>query len=112
MNTTVSDKMFEKAKEVIPGGVNSPVRACKSVGRNPIFIQKAKGSKVYDIDGNEYIDFVCSWGPMIHGHAPDEIIDAVKEAADDSTSFGAPTTKEMALASMVVDAVPDRKSVV
>jgi glutamate-1-semialdehyde 2,1-aminomutase len=111
MNTTVSDKMFEKAKEVIPGGVNSPVRACKSVGRNPIFIQKAKGSKIYDIDGNEYIDFVCSWGPMIHGHAPVEIIDAVKEAAVDSTSFGAPTTKEMALASMVVDAVPSIEKV-
>ncbi len=111
MNTTVSDKMFEKAKEVIPGGVNSPVRACKSVGRNPIFIQKAKGSKVYDIDGNEYIDFVCSWGPMIHGHAPEEIIEAVKEAANDSTSFGAPTTKEMALAAMVVDAVPSIEKV-
>ncbi|RUM46822.1 MAG: glutamate-1-semialdehyde-2,1-aminomutase [Desulfocapsa sp.] len=111
MSTTISDKMFEKAKEVIPGGVNSPVRACKSVGRNPVFIQKAKGSKIYDVDGNEYIDFVCSWGPMIHGHAPDEIIDAVKEAASDSTSFGAPTTKEMALASMVVEAVPSIEKV-
>ncbi len=111
MNTTISSKMFEKAKEVIPGGVNSPVRACRSVGCDPIFIQKAKGSKLYDIDGNEYIDFVCSWGPMIHGHANDEIIEAVKEAADDSTSFGAPTTKEMALASMVVEAVPSIEKV-
>ena len=111
MNTTISDKMFEKAKEVIPGGVNSPVRACNSVGRNPVFVQKAAGSKVYDLDGNEFIDFVCSWGPMIHGHAPTEIIEAVKEAATDSTSFGAPTTKEMALASMVVEAVPSIEKV-
>ncbi|MCK5071594.1 MAG: aminotransferase class III-fold pyridoxal phosphate-dependent enzyme, partial [Desulfocapsa sp.] len=96
MNTTVSSKMFEMAKKVIPGGVNSPVRACRSVGCDPIFIQKAKGSKVYDVDGNEYIDFVCSWGPMIHGHAPDEIVEAIKETVGDSTSFGAPTTKEMA----------------
>ena len=111
MNTSISDKMFEKAKEVIPGGVNSPVRACRSVGCDPVFIQKAKGSKLFDVDGNEYIDFVCSWGPMIHGHAPDEIVDAVKEAAGDSTSFGAPTTKEMALAAMVVEAVPSLEKV-
>jgi len=111
MNTTVSGKMFEMAKKVIPGGVNSPVRACRSVGCDPVFIQKAKGSKVYDVDGNEYIDFVCSWGPMIHGHAPKEIVEAVIEAAGDSTSFGAPTTKEMALATMVVDAVPSLEKV-
>ncbi len=111
MDRSVSQKMFERAKEVIPGGVNSPVRACKSVGCDPLFIQKAKGSKVFDVDGNEYIDFVSSWGPMIHGHAPAEIIDAVKEAADDSTSFGAPTTKEMALAAMVVEAVPSIEKV-
>lgn len=111
MNTTVSRKMFEMAKKVIPGGVNSPVRACRSVGCDPVFIQKAKGSKVFDVDGNEYLDFVCSWGPMIHGHAPDEIVAAVKETAGDSTSFGAPTTKEMALASMVVEAVPSIEKV-
>ena len=111
MNTTLSGKMFDMAKKVIPGGVNSPVRACRSVGCDPVFIQKAKGSKVYDVDGNEYVDFVCSWGPMIHGHAPDEIVTAVKEAAGDSTSFGAPTTKEMALASMVVEAVPSLEKV-
>ena len=111
MKTTVSGKMFEMAKKVIPGGVNSPVRACRSVGCDPVFIQKAKGSKVYDVDGNEYLDFVCSWGPMIHGHAPDEIVEAVKEATGDSTSFGAPTTKEIALASMVVEAVPSLEKI-
>lgn len=111
MNTTVSEKLFEMAQKVIPGGVNSPVRACRSVGCNPVFIQKAKGSKVFDVDGNEYLDFVCSWGPMIHGHAPDDIIAAVCETAKDSTSFGAPTTKEMALASMVVEAVPSLEKV-
>ena len=67
MNTSISEKMFEMAKKVIPGGVNSPVRACRSVGCGPVFIQKAKGSTLYDVDGNEYIDFVSSWGPMIHG---------------------------------------------
>jgi glutamate-1-semialdehyde 2,1-aminomutase len=111
MGTTVSEKMFEMAKKVIPGGVNSPVRACRSVGCDPVFIQKAKGSKVFDVDGNEYVDFVCSWGPMIHGHAPAEIVKAVQETACDSTSFGAPTTKEMALASMVVEAVPSIEKV-
>ena len=111
MNTTISEKMFDMAKKVIPGGVNSPVRACRSVGCDPVFIQKAKGAKVYDVDGNEYIDFVCSWGPMIHGHAPEEIVAAVKETAGESTSFGAPTTKEMALASMVVEAVPSIEKV-
>ncbi len=111
MNTTISEKMFEMAKKVIPGGVNSPVRACRSVGCDPVFIQKAKGSTVYDVDGNEYVDFVCSWGPMIHGHAQPEIIEAITEAAKDGTSFGAPTTKEMALASMVVEAVPSLEKV-
>ncbi len=111
MNTIVSGKMFEMAKKVIPGGVNSPVRACRSVGCDPVFIQKAKGSKIYDVDGNEYIDFVCSWGPMIHGHAPDDIVSAVKASAGDSTSFGAPTTKEMALATMVVEAIPSIEKV-
>ncbi len=111
MNTSISEKMFEMAKKVIPGGVNSPVRACRSVGCDPVFIQKAKGSTVYDVDGNEYVDFVSSWGPMIHGHAQPEIVEAITEAAKDGTSFGAPTTKEMALASMVVEAVPSLEKV-
>ena len=111
MNTTISEKMFEMAKKVIPGGVNSPVRACRSVGCDPVFIQKAKGSTVYDVDGNEYVDFVSSWGPMIHGHVQPEIVEAITEAANEGTSFGAPTTKEMALASMVVEAVPSLEKV-
>ncbi|MBU1140832.1 MAG: aminotransferase class III-fold pyridoxal phosphate-dependent enzyme, partial [Proteobacteria bacterium] len=111
MNTSISGKMFEMAKKVIPGGVNSPVRACRSVGCSPVFIQRAKGATVYDVDGNEYVDFVSSWGPMIHGHAKPEILEAIADAAKDGTSFGAPTTKEMALASMVVEAVPSLEKV-
>ncbi len=98
--------MFERAKKVIPGGVNSPVRAFGSVGGEPVFIKKAKGSKIYDTDNKEYIDYVCSWGPMITGHADEEIIEAIKKAANDGTSFGAPTEAEVVLAEMVVDMFP------
>ena len=98
--------MFEQAKEVIPGGVNSPVRACKSVGCDPLFISKASGSSIFDVDGNEYIDFVSSWGPMIMGHAHPAILDGVQQAAVNGTSFGAPTPAEIELASLVVDSVP------
>ncbi len=103
--------MFEQAKEVIPGGVNSPVRACKSVGCDPLFISKASGSSIFDVDGNEYIDFVSSWGPMIMGHAHPEILDAVQQAAVNGTSFGAPTPAEIELASLVVDSVPSIEKV-
>jgi len=106
METTTSKKMFEQAKEVIPGGVNSPVRACKSVGCDPLFISKASGSSIFDVDGNEYIDFVSSWGPMIMGHAHPAILDGVQQAAVNGTSFGAPTPAEIELASLVVDSVP------
>ncbi|MEN8189507.1 MAG: glutamate-1-semialdehyde 2,1-aminomutase [Thermodesulfobacteriota bacterium] len=111
MKVETSKKMFELAKKTIPGGVSSPVRACKSVGCDPLFIQKAKGATVFDVDGNEYIDFVCSWGPMIHGHAQPDILEAVCDAAKDGTSFGAPTTKEIALSSMMVEAVPSLEKV-
>ena len=111
METTTSWKMFEQAKEVIPGGVNSPVRACKSVGCDPLFISKASGSSIFDVDGNEYIDFVSSWGPMIMGHAHPEILDAVQQAAVNGTSFGAPTPAEIELASLVVDSVPSIEKV-
>jgi len=111
METTTSRKMFEQAKEVIPGGVNSPVRACKSVGCDPLFISKASGSSIFDVDGNEYIDFVSSWGPMIMGHAHPEILDAVQQAAVNGTSFGAPTPAEIELASLVVDSVPSIEKV-
>ncbi len=103
--------MFEAARRVIPGGVNSPVRACRSVGCDPLFIKRGIGSLLIDVDGNEYIDFVCSWGPMILGHAHPFVIAAIRAAAVDGTSFGAPTPTEVDLASMVVEAVPSIEKV-
>ncbi|MDO9042181.1 MAG: glutamate-1-semialdehyde 2,1-aminomutase [Desulfocapsaceae bacterium] len=111
MNTSISARMFQQARKVIPGGVNSPVRACRSVGCDPVFIERAQGSSVYDVDGNEYIDFVCSWGPMILGHAHPEILAAIASAMQHGTSFGAPTPKEIEFASMVVDALPSVEKV-
>ncbi len=101
-----SIKEFQRSKEIIPGGVNSPVRAFKSVGADPVFIKKAKGSKIYDIDGNEYIDYVGSWGPMILGHAYEPIVEAVQKMAVDGTSFGAPTMIESEVAELVISMVP------
>jgi len=106
MDHTKSSQLFASAKALIPGGVNSPVRAFKSVGADPLFIARAAGSKVYDVDGNEFIDYVGSWGPMILGHCHPEVVAAVKSAADSGASFGAPTEKETVLAQMVIDAVP------
>jgi glutamate-1-semialdehyde 2,1-aminomutase len=103
--------MFQQARKVIPGGVNSPVRACRSVGCDPLFIERAQGSSIYDVDGNEYIDFVCSWGPMILGHAHPAVLAAITETMAHGTSFGAPTPKEIELASMVVDALPSVEKV-
>ena len=93
---------FKLAQEVIPGGVNSPVRAFKSVHCSPIFISKAKGSKIFDIDGNEYIDFVSSWGPMILGHAHDDVLDAINTTAANGTSYGAPTRLETLMAQKII----------
>jgi glutamate-1-semialdehyde 2,1-aminomutase len=101
-----SKALFKKAKQFIPGGVNSPVRAFKAVGGNPIFIKYAKGSKLYDVDGNEYIDYVLSWGPLILGHAHPSITKALKKATDRGTSYGAPTELEIELAAMVKKAYP------
>jgi glutamate-1-semialdehyde 2,1-aminomutase len=106
MEYAASAKLFEQAKKYIPGGVNSPVRACRSVGCDPVFITRAAGATLVDADGNEYIDFVCSWGPMIMGHAHPDIVGAVQNAAVSGTSFGAPTPAETELAAMVVDALP------
>jgi glutamate-1-semialdehyde 2,1-aminomutase len=111
MKRTVSDEMFEAARRVIPGGVNSPVRACRSVGCDPLFIKRGRGPVLIDVDGNEYIDFVGSWGPMILGHAHPSVIAAIQAAAVDGTSFGAPTPTEVDLASMVVEAVPSIEKV-
>nr|MBF0221530.1 glutamate-1-semialdehyde 2,1-aminomutase [Desulfobulbaceae bacterium] len=106
MKTDKSRAFFAKAQQSIPGGVSSPVRACKSVGCDPVFIERAKGSKVYDVDGNEYIDFVCSWGPMILGHTPDVVVHSITEAMKNGTSFGAPTPLEVELAELVCAAMP------
>ncbi len=99
-----SKQLFEEAKKYIAGGVNSPVRAFKNIGTHPLFIKKAKGSKIYDEDGNEFIDYVNSWGPAIVGHANDEVLKKVKEALDNGLSFGAPTVLETELAKRVVEA--------
>ncbi|MFH1702141.1 MAG: glutamate-1-semialdehyde 2,1-aminomutase [Nitrospirota bacterium] len=101
-----SHRLFKKAQELIPGGVNSPVRAFKAVGGNPLFIQRAKGSKIYDVDGNEYIDYVLSWGPLILGHAHPDIVKALKKAAERGTSYGAPTQLEIELAELVLKTYP------
>lgn len=101
-----SAQAFAEAKQVIPGGVNSPVRAFKSVGLTPLFIEKGAGSRVYDIDGNEFIDYVGSWGPLIFGHAHPEVVEAVKRTAELGTSFGAPTLLETEMARLVSERMP------
>ncbi len=101
-----SHQFFAAAKEIIPGGVNSPVRAFKSVGTDPVFISRAAGSHVFDVDGNDYIDYVGSWGPMILGHCHPEVVAAIKKTAESGCSFGAPTELEITLAEMVIAAVP------
>ncbi|MBR1598845.1 MAG: glutamate-1-semialdehyde 2,1-aminomutase [Lachnospiraceae bacterium] len=106
-----SDILYEQSKQLMPGGVNSPVRAFKSVGRNPVFIDHAKGSRIYDVDGNEYIDYVCSWGPMILGHADDRVIKAVQSACENGLSFGAPTEKEAVLAELIKKCVPSMERI-
>ncbi len=102
MKRTESEKLFEKAKNFFPGGVNSPVRAFRSVGGTPLFIEKGKGSRLFDADGNEFIDYCCSWGPLISGHANPVVVEAISKAAQDGTSFGAPTRKENELAELIL----------
>lgn len=106
MNHNRSSALFQHAKESIPGGVNSPVRAFKSVGADPLFIKKAAGCTIIDEDGNSFIDYVGSWGPMIVGHCHPQVVEAVKRAMDSGASFGAPTELETTLADMVINAVP------
>ncbi|MBQ2054536.1 MAG: aminotransferase class III-fold pyridoxal phosphate-dependent enzyme, partial [Eubacterium sp.] len=106
MNTKLSDELYEKAKKVMPGGVNSPVRAFKSVKRNPVFIERAYKDRIIDVDGNEYIDFVCSWGPGILGHAYPDVVEAVKKAAENGLTYGAPTNRETLLIEHIQDAFP------
>ena len=106
MNCEKSHKLFNRALHVIPGGVNSPVRACKSVGMEPVFINYANGSMVVDADGNKYIDYIGSWGPMILGHRHSSVVRALASALNRGTSFGAPIDLEIKLAEMVINAVP------
>ena len=102
-----SSTLFKSAQAVIPGGVNSPVRAFKAVGGTPVFVERAKGAYLYDVDGNKLIDYISSWGPMILGHAYDPVINAVKSRADLGTSFGMPTALETQIAELAIDMVPN-----
>ena len=104
MNRERSTQLYEIARSIIPGGVNSPARSWGAVGGNPLFLTRGAGSRVWDADGNEYIDYVCSWGPLILGHANEQVVAAITEAAADGTSFGAPTERENEIAQIVVDA--------
>ena len=104
---TKSKALFEKAQQVIPGGVNSPVRAFRSVGGTPVFMQHAKGAYMFDVDGNRYVDYINSWGPMIMGHAYEPVVKAIQEYATYSTSFGAPTELEISVAELIVSMVPN-----
>jgi glutamate-1-semialdehyde 2,1-aminomutase len=106
LNTAKSKELFEKSLRVIPGGVNSPVRAYRAVGRTPLFIDRAAGDRIFDADGNEYIDYVCSWGPGILGHAHPQVIEAVQKACEKGLTYGAPTEKELILAQMITEAMP------
>lgn len=106
MDISRSIELYDKAQHLIPGGVNSPVRAFKSVGGQPVFIKKGHGARLYDEDGNSYVDYVCSWGPLIFGHAHPRIVAVIKAAAENGTTFGASTAAEVTLAEMIVDAVP------
>jgi glutamate-1-semialdehyde 2,1-aminomutase len=109
--TTNNQLLFEKSQKLIPGGVNSPVRAFRSVGGTPVFFKKGLGSKLWDVDGKEYIDYINSWGPMILGHAHPDVIDAVQKAAANSLSFGAPTGLELEIAELINKLVPSMEQV-
>ncbi len=111
MNISTSEKLFEEAKRFIPGGVNSPVRAFNSVGGNPLFIKEGQGSKFIDVDGNEYIDYIGSWGPHLFGHNPTFIVEALNEAIKKGTSFGAPTEIEIKMAELITKMVPSVEKV-
>lgn len=111
MKITKSLNLYKKALELMPGGVNSPVRAFRAVGSTPLFIRRANGSKIYDVDGNEFIDYVLSWGPMILGHAHSTVINALKKRIEDGTSYGAPTSLEIELAKMIMDFYPSIEKV-
>ena len=110
MTTSVTDtrsaELYARALAVLPGGVNSPVRAMRAIGRDPLFIDRAEGADIFDVDGNRYVDYVCSWGPLIHGHAHPAVLEAVQDAARRGTTFGAPTEAEVELAELVAQRMP------
>lgn len=106
MKTELSQQLFAEAQQVLPGGVNSPVRAFRAVGGQPLFIERGKGPYLYDVDGNQYIDYVLSWGPLILGHAHPRVAEALKKAVERGTSYGAPTELETRLARLVIEAIP------
>lgn len=106
MNYEKSVQAYKKALKYIPGGVNSPVRAFKSVGLDPIFIDRAHGSKIYDVDGNEYVDYICSWGPLMLGHSPKVLVEGIEEVVRKGISYGIPTVSEVEVANIIVDAYP------
>lgn len=108
---STSHKLFSEAEQYIPGGVNSPVRAWRAVGGRPLFIQRGRGCRVIDVDGQEYIDYVCSWGPLVAGHAHPQVTAAVEDTLKRGTSFGAPTAKEVELAKFIVESVPSIEKV-
>ena len=111
MKTAQSEEWFERAQRHIPGGVNSPVRAFRGVGGSPRFIARGEGSKLFDVDGNSYIDYVCSWGPLILGHRPQPVIEALRSVLEIGTSFGAPTGQEVELAELIAHVVPSMQMV-
>jgi glutamate-1-semialdehyde 2,1-aminomutase len=106
LTDTRSAELYRRALRVLPGGVNSPVRAMRSIGRDPVFVERAEGAELIDVDGNTYVDYVCSWGPLIHGHAFPPVLAAVAAAAEKGTTFGAPTAAEVELAELVAHRVP------
>src|SRR5438552_9176943 len=110
-STTKSEQLFAEALKYIPGGVNSPVRAFRAVGGQPFFVNKAKGAHVWDVDGNEYVDYVGTWGPAILGHAYPKIIKAVQDAAEHGTSFGIPNPFEVTMAKLICSLVPSVEKV-
>src|SRR5262245_54019208 len=111
MKTLRSARLFSRALTLLPGGVDSPVRAFKAVGASPLFISRATGARIHDIDGNAYIDYVMSWGPLIHGHAPKGLIKALSTAAKRGTSFGAPSPLEVELGDRVRRLMPSLERV-
>src|SRR5258707_7031314 len=106
MHDAHSSELYQRALRVLPGGVNSPVRAMRAIGRDPLFIASGEGAELIDVDGNRYVDWVCSWGPLIAGHAQADVVAAVQDAAAKGTSYGAPTARETELAREIVERVP------